>query len=193
MLIDYLSGMLFDVPMDRDGAFAAQGEPNKETLAPILQHEYFQRRLPKTTGRELFNDAFAQEIVRTFEDRYGPRDDWNESVRNSVISSVTWLTARTIAESLRRYNPVSRKPDVVIAAGGGTANPTLMRMLREELGGIELRPIDAFGIRSEQKEPLCFAVLAHEFVNEVATGMPSVTGARAAGLLGTLALPSITS
>jgi anhydro-N-acetylmuramic acid kinase len=190
MLIDFLCEILFGIPFDEDGALAAQAEPDRDTMEPILEHEYFQRPPPKTTGRELFNDAFALDVCSRFESLHGPRNTWSDDVGRIVVSSLTWLTARSVATSLARWNPVAERPDVLIAAGGGTANPTLMRMLREEIGSIQLRSIDSFGIRSEEKESLCFAVLAHEFINEVPTGMPSVTGARHAALLGTLALPS---
>lgn len=193
MLIDFLSEDLFGLPMDRDGSLAAAAQPDTEVVSELLEQEYFRRPPPKTTGRELFNDAYAEAICRRFEDAHGERRDWSDDVRRTIIATVSSLTARSVAEAVLRWNPLARPPDVVIAAGGGTHNPTLMRMLEDELGTIPLRLIDDFGIRSELKEALCFAVLAHEFMNETPTGMPSVTGARARAVQGCLCIPSISA
>ncbi|HUF09216.1 MAG TPA: anhydro-N-acetylmuramic acid kinase [Rhodothermales bacterium] len=190
MLIDFLCLRLFNVPMDRNGEIGASSRPDTGLMTKVLAHEYFERRPPKATGRELFNDAFASDVCHRFEGTYGPEPGWTDAQRRTVISSVTWLSARSIADAMRRWNPLDRRPDVVIAAGGGTLNPTLMSMLRQELDGVDVKPIDDFGIRTDVKEALCFAVLAHEFVNEVPTGMPSVTGARSRALQGSLSLPS---
>jgi len=190
MLIDFLCLRLFNIPMDRNGEIAASARPDTSVMTDVLAHEYFERRPPKATGRELFNDVFASDVCRRFESIYGPESGWTDSERRTVISSVTWLSARSIADAMRRWNPLDRQPDVVIAAGGGTLNPTLMSMVRQEVEGVDVKPIDDFGIRSDVKEALCFAVLAHEFVNEVPTGMPSVTGARSRAIQGSLSLPS---
>jgi len=138
----------------------------------------------------LFDDRFASGICRRFETRFGPESDWSDGDKRIVIATVTALTAQTVAAAIATWNPIDRRPDVVISAGGGTLNPTLINMLANALADTPVRPIEDFGIASDQKEALCFAVLAHEFMNETPTGMPSVTGARVAGILGTLALPS---
>jgi anhydro-N-acetylmuramic acid kinase len=191
MLIDFLCERLFGVAMDRDGLIAVGTKPDTTLMADVLEHEYFQRDPPKTTGRELFNDAFADDICRRFEASHGPEDHWSKEVRRTVIASVTWLTARSVAQAIDRWSPMD--PDLVIAAGGGTQNPTLMGMLRSELGSVPVQPIEEFGIRSDAKEALCFALLAHEFMNEIPTGMPSVTGARARAVQGCLCIPSISA
>jgi anhydro-N-acetylmuramic acid kinase len=40
---------------DEDGKFARSGSVNVELLSKLLQHPYFERKPPKTTGRELFS------------------------------------------------------------------------------------------------------------------------------------------
>ncbi len=190
MLVDFLCERLFAVPMDRDGLIARSATADQAIVEELMQHEYFHRPPPKTTGRELFDDRFASAICKRFESQFGPESDWTDRDKRIVIASVTALTAQTVAAAVTTWNPIDRRPDVVISAGGGTLNPTLISMIEAALVNVPVRPIDDFGIGSDQKEALCFAVLAHEFMNETPTGMPSVTGARAAGILGSLALPS---
>ena len=45
------------------------------------------------------------------------------------------------------------------------------------------------GVDPDAKEALCFAVLAHETVNGVPTNLPSVTGASAQTILGSISVP----
>jgi anhydro-N-acetylmuramic acid kinase len=74
----------------------------------------------------------------------------------------------------------------MVASGGGTKNPILMAMLANELrdSGVMLRLSDEFGIPSEAKEAVAFAVLAHETWHRRASNVPSATGARRQAVLG---------
>jgi anhydro-N-acetylmuramic acid kinase len=74
----------------------------------------------------------------------------------------------------------------MVASGGGTKNPILMAMLANELrdSGVMLRLSDEFGIPSEAKEAVAFAVLAHETWHRRASNVPSATGARRPAVLG---------
>ena len=68
-------------------------------------------------------------------------------------------------------------------------NDTLMTMLSDAFAPIPVRPVAEYGIDVDAKEALCFALLAHETVNGVPTNLPSVTGASAATLLGSVSVP----
>ena len=50
----------------------------------------------------------------------------------------------------------------LIVSGGGAKNSTLMSMLAAELTGLKLRTSDEFGLPSEAKEAVAFAVLAYQ-------------------------------
>ena len=106
-----------------------------------------------------------------------------------LMASVTALSARTVANSIATFAGV-RSLDRVIASGGGTLNATMMGMLQDALHPTKVEPIELHGIRSTEKEALCFAVLAHELMNGVPTGLPSVTGATRPAMQGKICLPS---
>jgi anhydro-N-acetylmuramic acid kinase len=72
----------------------------------------------------------------------------------------------------------------IILGGGGTKNPTLVRMLVERIGVGELCTHEDFGMNSSAKEPLAFAIMAHETLMGRPSNVPPITGARRAVVLG---------
>lgn len=177
MLLDALARDLLGAPFDRDGAAAACGTPDEALLARLLADPFFERPPPKSTGRERYGTA----AVRTLLEAGGAPED--------LLATATALTARSIALAVERFVRPHHPPDVVIVSGGGCRNRTLLAALAEALAPTPVREVAAYGMDPDAKEALCFAVLAHEWVNGVATGMPGVTGAARAARLGVLALP----
>ena len=64
-----------------------------------------------------------------------------------------------------------------------------MRRLGNLLVGIDLRTSDEFGIESDAKEAIAFAVLAYETFHRRPANLPSATGTRHPCILGKLVWP----
>ena len=159
---------------DRGGRLAAAGEVNKPLLAELMRHRFLRRRPPKSTGREEFGWAFADDLYRRARRRrIAPRD---------ILATVTAFTAASIAEAYRRF--LRGEVHEVILCGGGARNPTLARMLRERLHPAKVRMCDEFGISADAKEAVSFAVLAAATVRGQAGNVPAATGARRPVVLG---------
>ena len=156
---------------DRDGAAAARGQVDDGLLEHLLSEPYYSLRAPKSTGKELFNAAYLENALAR---RRAVKDD-------DLVATLTALTARTVAEA-----SLSHSPTAVIAAGGGTSNPTLMRMLEESLGEVPLVTADTLGIPSGDKEAIAFAVLGFLTWHGVPASLPSATGARHGSVLGSI-------
>ncbi|MFG3280351.1 anhydro-N-acetylmuramic acid kinase [Streptomyces sp. NPDC048111] len=163
--------------MDPDGALAARGTVQQALLERLLDEPYYALPAPKTTGRELFHWPY----LRTRLAACGPLS------AEDVLATVTRLTARTVADALRPYGPTE-----VIASGGGTRNPTLMRWLAQELAGVRgtgavaLRTSDELGLPSDAKEAYAFAVLGWLTAHGLPGTIPACTGARRASVLGSI-------
>ena len=116
----------------------------------MLADRYYAAPPPKSTGREKFGRHFAERLLARCR---GHR-------KEDVLATATALTARTIADAIRRALPGGRKLEV-IASGGGVRNATMMRTLRDELPGARVQTSDEAGIPADAKEALAFAILAY--------------------------------
>lgn len=159
---------------DRDGKLAEQGRLDEEWLDELLAHPYYQRGYPKTTGRETFGSAAAQELVEAALARGLDGKD--------IIATMTALTASNIADAYQRFAPAPIAE--VILGGGGRRNPTMVGMLRQLLQPARIMTHENIGMDSDFKEALVFAVLAHETWHGRAATLPALTGAERASLLG---------
>jgi anhydro-N-acetylmuramic acid kinase len=183
MLIDALAVKLSNgrMKMDRGGKMAAQGQVNDGLLSELMRNPYFRRRPPKSTGREEFGARLLQQIDRRAASMRVAGDD--------LVATVTALTARSIADAVRRFIMPLGRVDQLIATGGGARNPTLMKMLRNNLPEVAVLTADAVGVDGDSLESVAFAILAFEMLRGRQGNIPSVTGARTPAVLGKLTLP----
>ena len=159
---------------DRGGKLAQRGRMNEEWLEALLQHPYYQRGFPKTTGRETFGTAAALELITEAEAR-----DLSEP---EIVATLTALTATNIAEAYRRFAPAPIQE--VILGGGGRHNPVMVAMLRDLLAPARVLTHEDIGMDSDFKEALVFALLAYESWHGRPGTLPAFTGARQAAVLG---------
>ena len=159
---------------DDNGEWAASAEPNRELLAVLMEHEYFARTPPKSTGVEEFNIAWLQGEL-----------DRLKSILSPVViqSTLCALTARTVADALRRACPA---PGGLYLCGGGAHNSTLVDRLRDALPDWRLSATDSLGIGVDWVEAAAFAWLASRTLAGRPGNLPSVTGASAETVLGAI-------
>jgi anhydro-N-acetylmuramic acid kinase len=193
MVIDAMTQKLFRKPYDRDGRIAAAGRVLEGPISHFLRQSFFRRQPPKTAGREEFGHEFAERFWRQASTasveaakRGGARLE-----KADVIRTATVLTTRSISDALRRYVLPQGSFSELIASGGGAKNPTLMASLANEAGalGLRLHPAAEFGIPSDAKEAIAFAVLAFETWNRRPSNVPAATGARRPAVLGKVSYP----
>jgi anhydro-N-acetylmuramic acid kinase len=180
-LINKLSGG--QMKMDRDGKIAARGIVNDQLLSELMRNLYFRRRPPKSTGREEFGFHFLEQVQRNASSMRVASDD--------LVATVTALTARSIADAVRRFVFPLGRVDQLIATGGGARNPTLLRMIRGYLPEVDVLTAKAVGADGDALEAVAFAILGYQMLRGRQGNISSVTGARAPAVLGKLTLPPI--
>ncbi|MGW0188441.1 anhydro-N-acetylmuramic acid kinase [Streptomyces sp. NPDC003362] len=158
-------------PYDADGALAARGTVRPALLRRLLAEPYYALPPPKTTGKELFHSGYLRRALSGLGAL--PAED--------VLATLTRLTAETVADAVRRVGGTE-----VIASGGGTRNPVLMRDLRERLARVPVRGSDESGLPADAKEAYAFAVLGFLTVHGLPGTVPASTGARHPSVLGSV-------
>jgi anhydro-N-acetylmuramic acid kinase len=186
MVMDALTEKGFGQPFDRDGQFASAGHVIESVLTKFLHHRFFRQPPPKTAGREEFGREFTRQFMQA-----SALASKNRARASNAVATATALTVRSIANAIQRFVLSKGSFAEVIASGGGTRNPVLMAWLANELRelGLKLRSSDEFGIPSEAKEAVAFAVLAFETWNRRPANMPSATGAKRVAVLGKISYP----
>jgi anhydro-N-acetylmuramic acid kinase len=193
MVMDAVVERLFDVPFDRGGRLAAKGSVLENVVRPLLRRAFFHQQPPKTAGRE----QFGREYVAAFLRLCGKAD------KHDVMATATALTARSIGMAVREFVVAADAGNVLegsrwpsryremVVSGGGVRNATLMRMIREELAPLKMRvkTSDEFGLQSEAKEAVAFALLAYQTWRRLPSNVPAATGAKGAAILGKVSYP----
>ena len=178
MVIDAVMEELFGRRYDRDGKIAGSGQVREEVIAQLMRESFFRQKPPRTAGREEFGREYVSRFLRIC----------RGASKLDVVATATALTARSIADAIQRFVLRREKKSFreLIVSGGGARNPTLVAMLDGELAplGIKLRFSDEFGVPTEAKEAVAFAVLAHETWHHRPSNVPAATGAKRSAILG---------
>jgi anhydro-N-acetylmuramic acid kinase len=159
---------------DRDGAIAASGVVDAKLLAKLLRDKYFRAKPPKTAGREQYGAEFVSKLLDT------------ELSSEDLIATATALTAESIALGVRNFVTTEMRVDEVFVSGGGTHNPTLMRLLKKAMDPIPVKESSEVGLDVDAKEAIAFAVMAYETAHQRPSNVPMATGARRSVVLGKL-------
>jgi len=163
---------------DVDGKLAAAGEPIGAVVDELLAHPYFAAEPPKSTGRELFDQAYVERLIALCRERR------RDCTPQDILATATLLTARSIGDAYRRFMP--EPITEVLASGGGAKNPTLMRWIEREIAPVPVRPFADRYFDGEAKEAVAFALLAYLHLRGEPGNVPRATGARGPRILGKL-------
>ncbi|TQN32272.1 anhydro-N-acetylmuramic acid kinase [Haloactinospora alba] len=155
---------------DTGGRWAASGNVADHVLRHLLSDPYYQRAPPKTTGKERFHAGYLADAI-----------GGSDITAADLMATLTELTAVTVADALRPHGVGE-----VLASGGGTRNPVLMRRLADRLRPARLIPTDDIGLDSDAKEAYLFALLGFLTWNGLSGSLPGCTGARRAPVAGSI-------
>ncbi len=162
---------------DLNGELSARGRFSPELLGEMMGDPFLTRRPPKTTGREDYGRDYADHLMT----RGGELNLSGED----ILMTAARFTVECVHFAMDHFCPV--RPDVLVIGGGGSRNPTLLRLFREILPMPVLINED-LGYDSDAKEAVAFAVLASECIHGSPNNMPGVTGADHPVVMGKITL-----
>lgn len=180
-LLDRLARRLSNgaLDCDRDGAIARAGQVNRTLLEQLIQEDdYLRRRPPKSTGFEVYGDAFVEHAIQL----HGGADA-------DLMATLTEFTAVSVAQAITSWIQPETSLDEIVVAGGGVNNPALIERIAALVSPTRFVRSEAFGVPAEAREAIGFAILADLALRGIACSLPSVTGARRAAVLGKLSFP----
>jgi anhydro-N-acetylmuramic acid kinase len=160
--------------IDRDGKLCAQGNANFQTASVAIRNwgRVFHPP-PKSTDVPEMIAAYENAVEVTQKPQLSLEDQ---------LATACLTTALGVELALHH---LKAHPDEIIVSGGGVRNP---RLLAEIVGASKRNciPVDEFGIPSEAKEAVAFALLAAATMDGEPSNVPSVTGAKRAVVLGSI-------
>lgn len=165
-LLDLWAARHLGKPYDDNGEWAAGGTVHAALLGRLREEPFFAAPPPKSTGRDLFNEAWLAARLRNEEPR-------------SVQATLLELSARCVADACRGAARV-------IVCGGGTQNVALMRRIAALMEGVPVESSAAHGLDPSLVEAAAFAWLAERTLSGAPGNLAEVTGARGPRVLGAI-------
>jgi anhydro-N-acetylmuramic acid kinase len=157
---------------DDNGDWAKSGNVLDHLLKQMLTEDYFQRSIPKSTGRELFNMAWLQAKLALLANEYKAED-----IQRTLLE----LTAVTIADSISAFKEPT---ETLYLCGGGAHNGLLKQRLSALLPRHTVTTTADLGIDADWVEACAFAWLAHQAMHRNTANARSITGASRTAILG---------
>jgi anhydro-N-acetylmuramic acid kinase len=162
-------------PYDRDGAGARRGRVVPQALGRALEHPFLAAVPPKSTGREVFGETFADELLAWVEAAGGSGAD--------ALATATALTAETLGRAVETWTPAQAN-DTVVLSGGGVRNAALVAAVAARCRPRSIALFDDLFFNAEAKEALVFAFLGYLTLSGQPGNLPAATGARGPRVLG---------
>ena len=160
-LIDDFVRLRTGQPRDDDGRTAAAGKVDEDAVARVLKHPFFAKPPPKSLDRNAFRHWAMEEGRLT------------EKSTEDALATLTAITAASVAHATK---VLPRAPAGWLVAGGGTRNPTLMRMLAQRLAPVSIETAGAVGWSADALEAQAFAYLAVRTLKGLPLTFPTTTG-----------------
>lgn len=165
---------------DESGMIASRGKIDNPLLLELLGNDYFKKKPPKSTGKELFGEQLAENIYKKSRQRGMSFED--------LVSTLTQFTVDSIYNSYSEYVFSRIEVKEIILSGGGARNKEIVRRLVEKMPERKISMSDDYGIPAEAKEAIGFAILANETISGHQGNLTRVTGAKKASPIGKISI-----
>lgn len=178
-LLDYWINKSKGLSYDSGGSWAAKGKCSESLLVILLDELYFSQPFPKSTGKELFSEAWLNRKLTEHERSHGAIDTVD------VQNTLTHLTAKTVQLAMQQLGGSK----TLAVCGGGVHNQVLMTLLATYLPDTNVISTADLGICPDNMEAMAFAWLAKCRLENKTTTLPSITGTQRPTVLGAWVLP----
>jgi anhydro-N-acetylmuramic acid kinase len=172
-LLDLAAQRWLGIPFDPGGAYA-DGTVDEARVQVWMAHPYFQRQPPKSTGREVFGQAWLTAEASALEAL--PMGD--------RLATLAAFSAEALSQELGR---VGELPSEGFVSGGGSHHRRLRLELSRRLPALPFADDATFPPGS--REAIAWALLGAASALGIPGNLPEVTGASRPAVLGSWVLP----
>ena len=167
-LMDIYCQKVLKKKFDKGGLIAAKGDIHASSINEMGKHSFFQKKLPKSTGKEIFNLNFIpKKLLKR------PKED--------ILATLNFFSAMMIFEQAQK---LKKAIDEIYVCGGGIKNQTLISNL-ENLFKIKIKSSKEIGLDPILVESAAFGWLAKKRLGHEALQVLN-KGKSAKGLLGSI-------
>ena len=172
IFMDFWINKIKNKKYDKNGSWAKSGEVLDDLLKRLLNDTFFKKNPPKSTGRDYFNSKWLTKFhLNTYK---------TEDVQRTLLELSAVLILREL-EKLTGYKNV-------FICGGGANNNLLMDQLSTRTQ-INIHTTEYLGIKPELIEPVGFAWLGCQSINNNRLNYKTITGAKKDNILGVVIHP----
>lgn len=181
LLLDAWTTLHTDKDYDAGGAWAQSGQIVEPLLNQLLEHPFFAKPYPKSTGREDFNLEWLQDELQKFDQasvytRYSSAD---------VQATLTELTAMSASVQIKQVLHQEKQDcGAIYVCGGGALNDYLIERLQVNLPHCTVATTASLGLDPTWVEAVAFAWLSRQTLMGESGNLPEVTGANKSVVLG---------
>ena len=170
ILMDHWIKVNHDLNFDKNGKWAKKGQIIDDLLKYFLNDNFFKKKPPKSTGRDLFNlDWIKKGIKKSYS---------SEDIQRTLLE----LTAISIAKAIKKH---CSKANEIYVCGGGAKNIFLIEILKNKTN-LSIQTTGDLNLPEQQVEAVAFAWLANQTLNKKFNNSPDVTGAKGFRILGSI-------
>lgn len=181
MIVDNLAKKLFNRNFDKNGKIASSGKVNSNLLSRLKKNKYFNKRPPKSCGRENFGEEFVGNIlIQSKKSKVKPED---------IITTASELSVWSIFHAYEKFVKPKVKLNQVLLSGGGVHNRYFLKRLKLLFDPIKAMSVRELGVDPDFLEAISFAILANQTIEGKPVSFKKTTGAKKPGILGKICLP----
>lgn len=152
-LLDAYARRLLHKPYDENGQLAASGRVDDKLLHALKNNSFFDAPFPKTTGPEVFNEAYVDQAQTLSQTSHLSAAD--------LMATLVQFSADSITDAIKGVIQQNESYTVYMS-GGGMHNPVLTGAIRKLLPQCTFARTNDLGINGDAKEAVLFAILANE-------------------------------
>lgn len=169
-LMDEFCQQAFQLNYDPNGEIAAQAEPDNDLLNQLLTHPYFSQAAPKSTGRDVFNQAWWSQHTKP------------ELTPQQILSTLNQLTVETLALELDKLKLPANTNCLI--CGGGAYNKTLLNRLQRRCPNLIIDTTASLNIDPNAIEAMMCAWLAKQRLELQPIDLRQISGSSRPVILG---------